>query len=105
MGDDTNDLIYYSVGLVLSALVVAPEPSRFARPLPCCAWAPPSYIAEGGMGSGASYHPRCRTSLVAIRRAGNVRDSGCDDFERQEKGGQAGVPSRDGAGSATVRRA
>ena len=34
-----------------------------------------------------------------------MRDRGCDDFERRETGGQAGVPSRDGAGSATVRHA
>ena len=34
-----------------------------------------------------------------------VRDSGCDDFERQKMDGQAGVPLHDGAGSATVRRA
>ena len=38
--------------------------------------------------------------------AQSMRDSGCDDLAlRQESGGQAEVPSRDGAGSATVRHA
>ena len=34
-----------------------------------------------------------------------LRDSGCDDLRAAGSGGQAEVPSRDGAGSATVRHA
>ena len=39
-----------------------PKPSRFARPLPSFAWAPPSYSAEGGMALG------CITTRAIITR-------------------------------------
>ena len=53
------------------------------------------------MGSGAKYHP---LSYATEAKQSNVRKD-ATICERQEIRGQAGVPSRDGAGSSTVRLA
>ena len=45
----------------------------------------------------------CEWRLAELRKP--VRDSGCDDLRAAGSGGQAEVPSRDGAGPSTVRHA